>query len=63
VPTLTYEEAREALVEIVHQLESGSVSLSASLELWEKAESLAKTCGDYLDGAKMRLEQSSPPAP
>lgn len=62
-PDLSYEEAREQLVEIVQKLESGSVSLSASLELWERAETLATVCGDYLDGARARLEAARPKEP
>ncbi|HBX82493.1 MAG TPA: exodeoxyribonuclease VII small subunit [Propionibacteriaceae bacterium] len=62
-PDLSYEEAREQLVEIVQKLESGSVSLSASLELWERAEALATVCGDYLEGARARLDAARPTAP
>lgn len=34
-PELSYEQARDQLVEVVRQLESGSVPLSQSMELWE----------------------------
>ena len=40
-PKLSYEEARDQLVEVVRQLESGSVPLSKSMELWERGEQLA----------------------
>ena len=33
-PELSYEEAREQLVEIVRKLEAGSVPLSESMTLW-----------------------------
>lgn len=62
-PKPSYEEARESLIEIVHQLESGSVGLSESLTLWERGEALAKICQDYLDGAKARLDSARPEAP
>ena len=35
-PELTYEEAREQLVAVVAQLESGQVPLSESMALWER---------------------------
>lgn len=59
-PELTYEEAREQLVEVVRQLESGSVALSASMELWERGERLATICQTWLDGAKARIEAARP---
>ena len=37
---LSYEEARDQLVEVVRQLESGNVPLSTSMELWERGEKL-----------------------
>ncbi len=55
-PKLSYEEARDQLVEVVRQLESGSVPLSKSMELWERGEQLAAICNDWLDGAKARID-------
>ncbi|MDR1432172.1 MAG: exodeoxyribonuclease VII small subunit [Propionibacteriaceae bacterium] len=51
-----YEEAREQLAEIVHQLESGQVPLSQAMELWERGEQLAAICSQWLEGAKARIE-------
>ncbi len=53
---LSYEEAREELIEVVRRLESGGTSLEESLALWERGEELAKVCQGWLDGAKKRLD-------
>ncbi|MGH3508827.1 MAG: exodeoxyribonuclease VII small subunit, partial [Nocardioidaceae bacterium] len=37
-PELSYEQAREQLVEVVRQLESGGTNLEESLALWERGE-------------------------
>ena len=57
---LTYEQAREQLVEVVRQLESGDVPLSASMDLWERGERLASVCQTWLDGARARIEAARP---
>lgn len=54
----SYELARQRLVEVVQQLESGSVPLSAAMELWQEGEALARQCHDWLDGARGRIEQT-----
>lgn len=54
--TLSYEDAREQLIEVVRTLEQGGTSLAESLALWERGEELAKTCQDALDGARSRLD-------
>jgi len=53
---LSYEDAREELVEVVRRLETGGTSLEDSLALWERGETLAQTCQSWLDGAKKRLD-------
>lgn len=53
---LSYEEAREELVEVVRSLEAGGTSLEESLALWERGEKLAQICQGWLDGAKQRLD-------
>lgn len=55
-PELTYEEAREQLIEVVRTLEAGGTTLADSLALWERGEQLAKVCQDALDGARARLD-------
>jgi exodeoxyribonuclease VII small subunit len=53
---LTYEQAREELVEVVRRLEGGGTNLEESLALWERGEKLARICQSWLDGAKKRLD-------
>lgn len=56
--TLSYEQARDELVQIVQQLENGGTTLEQSLALWERGEALARRCESWLVGAKQRLEQA-----
>ena len=56
VAALTYEQARDALVEVVRRLESGGGTLEESLALWERGEDLADRCQQWLDGARARLD-------
>ena len=51
----TYEHARDELADVVRKLETGGATLEESLALWERGEELAKTCQEWLDGAKARL--------
>ncbi len=60
---LTYEQARDELVEVVRALEAGGTSLEESLTLWERGESLAQTCQRLLDGAQTRLDAALTPTP
>jgi exodeoxyribonuclease VII small subunit len=57
-PELSYEQAREELVEVVRKLEAGGTTLEESLALWERGESLATTCQQWLDGARERLAEA-----
>ncbi|MDH6135002.1 exodeoxyribonuclease VII small subunit [Kitasatospora sp. MAA4] len=54
--TLGYEQARDALMDVVRRLETGGTSLEESLALWERGEQLAKVCQRWLDGARARLD-------
>jgi len=56
VREMGYEQARDALVDVVRRLENGGVSLEESLALWERGEALAARCEQWLDGARARLE-------
>ncbi|WP_394281493.1 exodeoxyribonuclease VII small subunit [Corynebacterium sp.] len=58
VSTLSYEQARDELVETVKILELGQMSLDESLNYWERGEALAKRCEVLLDGASQRVEQA-----
>jgi len=55
---LTYEEARDQLIEVVRTLEQGGTSLAESLALWEQGEALAKVCQRALEGARARLDEA-----
>lgn len=52
-----YEQARQELVEVVHALEQGGVTLEESLALWERGERLAQRCQEWLEGARRRLDE------
>lgn len=56
--TLSYEQARDELVETVKILELGQMSLDESLKYWERGEALAKRCEVLLDGASRRVEDA-----
>ena len=55
---LSYEAAREELVEVVRRLEAGGTDLETSLALWERGEQLARICQRRLDGARKRLDDA-----
>jgi exodeoxyribonuclease VII small subunit len=54
---LSYEAAREELVETVRRLEAGGTTLEESLALWERGEQLATICQQWLDGVRQRLDE------
>ncbi|PFG38778.1 exodeoxyribonuclease VII small subunit [Georgenia soli] len=56
VSTLSYEQARDELIEVVRRLEAGSTSLEDALALWERGEALAARCQSWLDNARARLD-------
>ena len=56
VENLSYEQARDALVETVKLLELGQMSLDESLALWERGEALARRCEEHLTGAWAKVE-------
>lgn len=53
---LSYEQARDELVQVVNRLEQGGSTLEESLQLWERGEALAARCEEWLLGARKRLE-------
>lgn len=53
---LSYEQARDELVQVVARLEQGGTTLEESLQLWERGEALAARCEEWLLGARQRLE-------
>nr|WP_120491962.1 exodeoxyribonuclease VII small subunit [Corynebacterium lactis] len=56
VETLSYEQARDSLIETVKLLELGQMSLDESLALWERGEALARRCEEHLAGARAKVE-------
>jgi len=52
---ISYEQARDQLVELVKRLEAGGLTLEQSLELWEQGEHLATVCEEWLEGARAKL--------
>jgi exodeoxyribonuclease VII small subunit len=60
---LSYEQARDALADVVRRLESGAETLEESLALWERGEALARHCEQWLAGAQARLDAARAPGP
>jgi exodeoxyribonuclease VII small subunit len=58
VASMTYEQARDALADVVRRLESGGLPLEESMRLWEHGEQLADRCDALLDAAQHRLDES-----
>jgi len=56
IEDLSYEQARDQLIEVVRTLEQGGSTLAESLSLWERGEELARICQTALDGARERLD-------
>ncbi len=54
---LSFEEALVELEQTVAQMESGNLTLEASLLLFERGQLLATHCGRLLDEAQLRVEQ------
>ncbi|MER8012950.1 exodeoxyribonuclease VII small subunit [Streptomyces griseoluteus] len=53
---LSYEQARDELIDVVRRLEAGGSTLEESLALWERGEELARVCRRWLEGARERLD-------
>lgn len=58
VEQLSYEQARDELIETVKILELGQMGLDESLRYWERGEALAKACEAHLNGASRRVEEA-----
>lgn len=59
ITALSYEEARDQLIEVVRTLEAGGAPLEQSMQLWERGEALAAHCQSYLDQARHRLDEAT----
>ncbi|RLS62609.1 MAG: exodeoxyribonuclease VII small subunit [Planctomycetota bacterium] len=59
VAALSYEGALAQLEKLLEQIEGGTVGLAESLEAHGRAELLLKHCRALLDGAELRVRQTS----
>jgi exodeoxyribonuclease VII small subunit len=59
--SLSYEQARAELAQVVEKLEAGGSTLEEALALWERGEALAGICQRQLDAARSRLDDVHPP--
>ena len=57
VDELSYEDARDELINTVKILELGQMNLDESLVYWERGEELAAYCERYLTGARERVNK------
>ena len=55
---MSYEQARDELVQVVSSLEQGNIPLDESIALWERGEALAVRCEQWLSDARERLEKA-----
>ena len=55
-PSVSFEEALEQLKQTVGQLENGNLTLSESLETYEKGVASLKLCYQALNEAQQRIE-------
>ncbi|MBB5871651.1 exodeoxyribonuclease VII small subunit [Allocatelliglobosispora scoriae] len=60
--SLSYEQARAELAQVVEKLEAGGSTLEESLALWERGEELTAICQRWLDAARARLDAVHPQA-
>jgi exodeoxyribonuclease VII small subunit len=54
---LSFEQAYEALQQIIQKLESGELSLDESVNLYERGRILSMRCQTLLDNAELRIKQ------
>ena len=53
---LSFEQAFDRLEEILEKMNSGTISLSDSLKLYEEADKLIHTCNQRLNAAEKKIE-------
>lgn len=59
VASMSYEQARDELIKVVAELETGAVTLETSMLLWERGEALADKCEQWLSGARAQLDKAA----
>ena len=57
IEAMSFEEAREALEEIVRRLDSGQVSLEDSIDIYTRGTHLKRHCEAKLRSAKERVDK------
>lgn len=58
ISSLSYEEARAQLGEVVQKLEAGGTTLEESMKLWQRGERIADLCEKLLEGAQQKLDKA-----
>lgn len=56
IANLSYEDARDQLVQAVQALEAGGLDLDASMRQWEIGEALAQRAQSLLDEVRGKLD-------
>ena len=56
---LSYEQARNELVDVVSRLEGGQVGLEESMTLWRRGEALVAHCTTWLAQAEAALAEQA----
>ena len=59
IEALSFEDALKALEGIVNELESGSVSLENSIDIYTRGTHLKRHCEEKLKNAQARIEKIS----
>ncbi len=57
IKELNYEQAFEALQNVIAELEAGEKPLEETLALYERGQALYQRCTDLLDKADLKLQQ------
>lgn len=57
IEEMTYEQARDRLVEVVTKLEQGGLELNAAMQQWELGEALARHAQSLLDDVASKLNE------
>lgn len=56
IASMSYEEARDQLIQAVQALEAGGLNLDQSMRQWELGEALAKRAQTLLDRVRAKLD-------
>ena len=57
IAKMSYEDARNELIETVQALENPQAPLEDTMRLWERGEALAGRCQGILDAAQAKLDE------